>query len=159
MAIFASSRFVLITLMYKNLHSNLCYFHLQRTIAHLYTWRSWNHPSLQRLKHWRTPSWNKPEKKNRNKDQNLLTAQHKQQTIQQLSYLISPSFLAVADPTFFAAVAVLDPASLNIVFVAAAPVLSLLYLKTQMDQNHWGLDTPNLYMGSWQKFTYYNYWY
>ena len=56
--------------------------------------------------------------------------------IQQFSYLISPSFLAVADPTFFAAVAVLDPASLNIVFVAAAPVLSLLYLKTQMDQNH-----------------------
>ena len=75
-------------------------------------------------------------KKHRNKDQNLLTAQHKQQTIQQLSYLISPSFLAVADPTFFAAVAVLDPASLNIVFVAEAPVLSLLYLKMQMDQNH-----------------------
>ena len=108
----------------------------KKTISHLYTWRSWNHPSLQRLKHWWTPSWNKPEKKNKNKDQNLLTAQHKQQTIQQFSYLISPSFLAVADPTFFAAVAVLDPASLNIVFVAAAPVLSLLYLKTQMDQNH-----------------------
>ena len=111
-------------------------FTCKKTIAHLYTWRSWNHPSLQRLKHWWTPSWNKPEITNRNKDQNLLTAQHKQQTIQPFSYLISPSFLAVADPTFFAAVAVLDPASLNIVFVAVAPVLSLLYLKTQMDQTH-----------------------
>ena len=35
----------------------------KKTISHLYTWRSWNHPSLQRLKHWWTPSWNKPEKK------------------------------------------------------------------------------------------------
>ena len=41
-------------------------------------------------------------------------------------YLISPIFFAVADPTFFAALAVFEPASLNTDFVAAAPVLSLL---------------------------------
>ena len=50
-----------------------------------------------------------------------------------IKYLISPSFLAVADPTFFAAVAVLDPASLSTVFVAEAPLLSLLYLKHRGD--------------------------
>ena len=52
-----------------------------------------------------------------------------------LWYLISPSFLAVADPTFFAAVAVLDPASLSTVLVAEAPLLSLLYLKYRGDQS------------------------
>ena len=52
-------------------------------------------------------------------------------------YLISPSFLAVADPTFFAAVAVLLPASLNTDFVAEAPLLSLLYLKYK---NHFFVD-------------------
>ena len=123
--------------MYKNLHSNLCYFHLQKKLFLTFILEEAETTLVSK-------DWNIDEplhgtnqkKKNTNKDQNLLTAQHKQQTIQQFSYLISPSFFAVADPTFFAAVAVLDPASLNIVFVAAAPVLSLLYLKTQMDQNH-----------------------
>ena len=123
--------------MYKNLRSNLCYFHLQKKLFLTFILEEAETTLVSK-------DWNIDEplhgtnqkKKNRNKDQNLLTAQHKQQTIQQFSYLISPSFLAVADPTFFAAVAVLDPASLNIVFVAAAPVLSLLYLKMQMDQNH-----------------------
>ena len=124
--------------MYKNLHSNLCYFHLQKKLFLTFILEEAETTLVS--KDWNIDEplhgTNQKKKKNRNKDQNLLTARHKQQTIQQFSYLISPSFLAVADPTFFAAVAVLDPASLNIVFVAAAPVLSLLYLKTQMDQNH-----------------------
>lgn len=42
--------------------------------------------------------------------------------------------MAVADPTFFAAVAVLDPAPLSTDLVAEAPLLSLLYLKYRGDQ-------------------------
>jgi len=42
--------------------------------------------------------------------------------------------LAVADPTFLAAVAVLVPASLSTVLVAEAPLLSLLYLKYKENQ-------------------------
>ena len=50
-------------------------------------------------------------------------------------HLISPSFLAVADPMFLATFAVFEPASLKTVLVAAAPELSLLYLTRRREQN------------------------